>query len=175
LASYLNPANAITASRYFTLPPFLYFLDRGMGQYALVMVILCGVLDLFDGPVARKLGCTSGFGEMFDAATDGICYGFFLICLMAYGKIPWIPIAIFVGLGLVNVGMRVAYARRMGRTTNYRSWAMERITGYSVYLAGLGVAEFSAAFYAWCLPAVMAVVVAHDGKRMLVDPIEAGA
>lgn len=171
MGTYLNPANAITASRYFTLPFFLYFLDRGLNQLALSMIILCGVLDLFDGPVARRLGCTSGFGEMFDAATDAICYAFFIVCLLAYGKLPWVPMVIFLGLGVVNVVLRLLYARRVGRTTNYRSWAMEHVVGYTVYLSGIAVADFETAFYTWLLPVVMLIVVVHDTKRMLIDPV----
>lgn len=171
MGSYINPANAITASRYLTLPPFVYYLDGGHMQPALLMIILCGVLDLFDGPVARRFNCSSGFGEMFDAATDALCYAFFILTLIVYGKMPWEPMAIFIGLGVINALMRLAYARRVGRTTNYRSWAMERVVAYTVYVAGLAVADFETAYYTWTLPFIMLVVVVHDAKRMLIDPV----
>ena len=53
MASNLNPANAVTASRFLTLPPFLWCVDHGYNQWATLFMILCGVLDLFDGAVAR--------------------------------------------------------------------------------------------------------------------------
>jgi phosphatidylglycerophosphate synthase len=175
VGTYFNPANAITASRYLTLPPFLYYLDRGMDQLALAMVLVCGLLDVFDGPVARKFNCTSGFGELFDAATDGICYAFFIATLTLYGKIPWIPMVFFLALGVANMVLRALYTRRVGRTTNYRSFAMERVAAYAVYMSGTAVAGFSATFYAWAIPAVMLAVVLHDAKRMLIDPVPGGA
>lgn len=169
----VNPANAITASRYLTLPPFLYFLHHGQVQWAAAAILLCGVADLFDGAVARKFDCTSGFGEMFDAVTDALCYGFFIFFLALDGRLPWIPVLGILVLGGVNSAFRLAYARRVGRTTNYRSFAMERVAGYAVYLAGFGVAGFEAEFYSWMCFLIMAVVLAHDSKRMLIDPVPA--
>ena len=43
----INPANAITFSRFFTLPPFVMFMERGQIQYALLMALLCGFMDLY--------------------------------------------------------------------------------------------------------------------------------
>ena len=43
---YLNPANAVTAARYLTLPPFVYWLDRGQYQYAILMVVVCAFRPL---------------------------------------------------------------------------------------------------------------------------------
>lgn len=173
MASVLNPANAITASRFLTLPPFLYWLDRGDYQLATVAVILCGVADLFDGAVARKFDCSSAFGEMFDAITDALCYGFFMLVLAIYGRLPWIPVIGILGLGAVNSAFRLVYAKRIGRTTNYRSWAMEQVVGYAAYLAAFGAANYEPAFYSWACFIIMTVVLAHDSKRMLIDPVPA--
>jgi phosphatidylglycerophosphate synthase len=169
--NYVNPANAITASRYLTLPPFLYFLDRGDDQLALLTVLISGIADLVDGPVARLFKCTSGFGELFDAITDAICYGFYIVCLCAYDRIPWPPIVFLVGASVVNAWMRAAYARRVGRATNYRSFAMERLVVYAAYIAGCAAAGFEATFYAWFIPPMMTIILVHDYKRMLVDPV----
>lgn len=171
--AYVNPANAVTASRYLTLPAFVYWLERGDYQPAALAVVVCGVLDLFDGAVARALKCTSGFGELLDAITDAVCYGFFMVFLAAYGKLPWIPVAGILGLGLLNTGLRAVYARRAGRATNYRSYAMERVVALAAYLSGFGVTGFAAGYYAWVCMGLMAVIIVHDSKRMLFDPIPA--
>jgi phosphatidylglycerophosphate synthase len=170
---YVNPANAITASRYLTLPPFVYWLDRGDYQLAALMVLICGGLDLFDGAVARLFDCASGFGEFLDAITDAICFGFFMVVLAFYGRLPWIPIAGILAIGGINAVFRIIYARRAGRTVNYRSYAMERLVAYTVYLVGFGVADFEADYFAWVTFTCMAIVVVHDSKRMLVDPVPA--
>ena len=171
MRALLNPANAITAARFIGLPLFLYWIDHEMYQWAKIPVLWAGFLDLFDGAVARALGCETAFGEIFDAVADALIYGFFIAVLTVYGRIPWVPVAGILALGAANSVLRAVYARRAGRATNYRSYAMERTVGYAVYLAGFGVADFMIDYYAYGCLAVMAVVVAHDSKRMLVDPV----
>jgi phosphatidylglycerophosphate synthase len=167
----INPANAVTASRFLTLPPFVYFVDQGLVQWATLMVIVCGVLDLFDGAVARAFRCITPFGEVFDALADGFCYGFMMITCMAYGLVPWVAVSVILGLGLLNLAMRTRYAKRAGRTTNYRSIAMERVVALAAYAGGFGVTGYEVNYYYYSCAVVMAVVVIHDTKRMLFDPI----
>mgnify|MGYP006143813093 CR=1 FL=1 len=38
MASNLNPANAVTASRFLTLPPCLWAIDRGYYQIATLLL-----------------------------------------------------------------------------------------------------------------------------------------
>ena len=96
-----------------------------------------------------------------------------MIFLAWHGDLPWEPIAGIAGLGLINTVGRLAYAKRIGRTTNYRSWAMERIVAYTIFLVGFGVAQYQPGFYAWLCFGAMAFIMAHDMKRMLIDPVPA--
>ncbi len=169
--AYVNPANAVTASRYITLPLFVYWLDRGDYQLATLAVVVCGVLDLFDGAVARAFKCTSGFGELLDAITDAVCYGFFMVFLAAAGLLPWVPVVAIIGLGVVNTGLRAVYARRAGRATNYRSYAMERVVALAAYLCGFGATGFEPGYFSWACVWLIVVVLAHDTRRMLFDPV----
>src|ERR1044071_9678278 len=114
-----NPANAVTASRFVTLPFLWWAVDHGYHQYATLFMLICGVLDKLDGAVAKLFDCRSAFGELFDAITDGICYGFGLIVVAAYGWAPVIPVVAIIFLGLANSAMRLVYVKRAGRTTNY--------------------------------------------------------
>jgi len=173
MASNLNPANAITASRFLTLPPFVWAIDQGRYQIAALMIIICGLLDLVDGAVARALRCTTPFGEVFDAIADGLCYGTILTVLVIYGWVPWLPVVIVVSLGFANLGLRAVYARRAGRTTNYRSYAMERCVAYAAYLGGFGVSGYEVAYFYWAFTVVYVLVMIHDTKRMLIDPVPA--
>src|SRR5262245_22162478 len=111
MASNLNPANAVTASRFLTLPPFVWALEHGYYQWAAACIILCGVLVLFDGAVARAFDCITPFGAVFDAVADGFCYGFFLVVLVIYGWVPWPPVAIILAMGVGNSVLRAVYAR----------------------------------------------------------------
>ena len=175
MASNLNPANAITASRFLTLPPFLWAVDHGYQQYATLLLFVCGILDLFDGAAARLFKCQTPFGEVFDAIADALCYGFAMVVVTAYGWVPWPPVVIILVLGAVNMALRAIYAKRAGRTTNYQSHAMERLVAYAAYLGGFGTARYETAYFYWVFAALMVVVMIHDTKRMAFDPIPGAA
>lgn len=167
----LNPANAVTASRFLTLPPFVWAVHNGYHQWATLFVLICGVLDKVDGLAAKIFDCKSTFGELFDAITDGICYGFCLAILAYYGWAPVFPCVTVIVLGVTNTGMRTLYAKRLGRATNYKSFAMEHVVGYTAFLLGFATADFEVSFYYWLYVPLMAIVLAHDAKRMLIDPV----
>lgn len=171
VVSRLNPANMVTASRFLCLPPIVWAVHNNMHQWATLFVLICGLLDKVDGLVAKIFDCRSVFGELFDAITDGICYGFCLILLAAYGWVPWIPVALMIFLGLANSGLRAIYVKRVGKATNYKSYAMERLVAYTAYLIGFGTGQFEVDFYYWLYPPLMIVVVLHDTKRMLLDAV----
>lgn len=169
----INPANAVTASRFLTLPPFVWAVHNGHHQWATLFILICGLLDKLDGLAARIFDCRSQFGELFDAITDGICYGFAMIIIAAYHWAPLIPVVVLVGLGVLNSALRAVYIKRAGRPVNYKSYAMERVVGYIAYLIGFATAGMEVDYFYWVFTPVMVLVVAHDAKRMLVDPIPA--
>lgn len=175
VVSPYNPANAVTASRFLCLPPFVWAVDTGHHQWATLIILVCGLLDKLDGLFARIFDCRSPFGEMFDAITDGVCYGFCLIVVAAYGWAPALPVALILGLGLANTGMRGIYVRRAARSVNYKSYAMERLVAYTGYLIGFATGGMEVTFYYWAYVPMMAVVLVHDAKRMLVDPLPGAA
>ena len=170
--SNLNAANAITGSRFFTLPVFVWAVDEGKPQLAIIALIVCAALDVFDGLVARALRCQTPFGEMFDAIADAFCYGFFLVVLCAYGLVPLAPVIITVVFGVYNTFLRAAYVKRSGRTTNFRSWAMEKLVAYAGYNIVFGLAQIEVPFYLWGFVVMMGITLVWDSKRMLLDPIE---
>ena len=171
VVSKLNPANAVTASRFLTLPPFIWAVDAGYPQWATLFIFLCGVLDKLDGAVAKIFDCRSAFGELFDAITDGICYGFAMIVVVAYGWAPAIPALAVVGLGAANSGMRILYAKRVGRAVNYKSYAMERVVGFVGFMIGFATGRIEVDYYYWGFLPIFALVVLHDARRMLLSPV----
>jgi phosphatidylglycerophosphate synthase len=180
VVSRWNPANAVTASRFLTLPFLWWAVDHGYHQYATLFIMICGLLDKLDGLVAKLFDCRSAFGELFDAITDGLCYGFGLVLVVAYGWAPLAPALLIIALGMANTGVRFVYMRRAGRTVNYKSYAMERVVAYAGYLvgfatSGMEVKFFGVNFFYWALVPVMLVIVVHDAKRMLIDPVPAAA
>jgi phosphatidylglycerophosphate synthase len=107
---------------------------------------------------------------MFDAIADGACYGFGLIVVAAYGWAPWIPVLSIIFLGLANTAMRAVYVKRAGKTTNYKSYAMERLVAYTGYLIGFATGQFEVTYFYWVFVPLMLIIVLHDAKRMLLDP-----
>lgn len=171
VVSPFNPANAVTASRFLTLPPFVWAVANGHHQWATLFILICGVLDKLDGAVAKLFDCRSAFGELFDAITDGLCYGFCLLVIAWYGWAPAIPCAAILGLGIANSAMRAFYVKRAGRTMNYKSYAMERLVGLTGFLIGFATGGMEVDYFFWGYVPFNLVVVLHDAKRMLVDPI----
>jgi phosphatidylglycerophosphate synthase len=171
VVSRLNPANAVTASRYLTLPLLYWAVAHGYHQYATLFIIICGLLDKLDGLFAKLFDCRSAFGELFDAATDGLCYGFGLILVAAYGWAPVIPVVFVIALGLANSALRFVYIKRVGRAVNYKSYAMERIVGFTGYLIGFATSGMEVAFFYWAFVPLMLAIVTHDARRMLIDPV----
>ena len=82
-----------------------------------------------------------------------------------------IPVAAIILLGASNTLMRVAYANRAGRATNYKSYAMERLVGYTAYLIGFATGGMEVSFFYWAFVPLMVATMVYDTKRMLVDPI----
>ena len=52
-----NPANAVTASRFLCLPPFVWAVHNGYHQWATIFILICGLLDKLDGLVAKIFDC----------------------------------------------------------------------------------------------------------------------
>ena len=175
VVSKINPANAVTASRFFTLPFFFWAVAHGYHQWATLFMLGCGLLDKLDGLFARIFDCKSAFGELFDAITDALCYGFGLVVVAAFGWAPLIPVVGVITLGIANSIMRGFYVKRAGRTMNYKSYAMERLVAYTGYLIGFATAGFEVTFFYWLFLPTMAAILIYDSKRMLVDPIPAAA
>lgn len=171
VVSPFNPANAVTASRFLTLPPLYWAVSHHHRQWATLIIIVCGLLDKLDGLFARIFDCKSAFGEVFDAIADGVCYAFGLVLVAYFGWAPWIPVISILVIGAANTVMRFRYSIRAGRTTNYKSYANERLVAYTGYLIGFATSGLEVTFFYWAFVPLMAATVLHDAKRMLVDPI----
>ncbi|HEY4179310.1 MAG TPA: CDP-alcohol phosphatidyltransferase family protein [Kofleriaceae bacterium] len=169
--SPFNPANAVTASRFITLPLFISAVAHGQHQWATIWILICGVLDKLDGAVATIFNCKSQFGEVFDAIADGICYGTALVVIAYYGWAPLIPVVTMLGLGVANTVMRFLYGKRAGRVINYKSYAMERLVGLTAFLVGFATGGVAVTFMFWMYVPLNVIVILHDTKRMLLDPV----
>ena len=95
--------NAISALRFFGAICLLFF---GVESFAFwVIYFVCGLSDVLDGYIARKLGCESKVGALLDSLADlafVICCCFKLIPALAFPKWLWIWGEVIVAIKVIN-------------------------------------------------------------------------
>ena len=103
-------ANIISAIRI-VAGAFLYLFNEITGGF-IAIYIICGITDLIDGPIARKLGTTSGIGAVLDTVGDAVTYMAFVKILLVGHMIPkWIIYWMFGVLGLHIIAGLVSLVR----------------------------------------------------------------
>ena len=95
--------NAISALRFLGAVCVLFF---GVESCAFwVIYFLCGLSDMADGYLARKLGCESKVGAMLDSLADlvfVVCCCFKLIPAVEFPKWLWIWGGVIVATKIIN-------------------------------------------------------------------------
>ena len=80
-------------------------------NWAVIMMILGGICDAFDGPIARRINKESHdvYGVQLDSLADIICSGILPICVcLSLGYNSWINTVIYVIFTICGV-IRLAY------------------------------------------------------------------
>ncbi len=168
----LNPANVLTSTRLFILPVIVWGMVQRHVWLTLALLIYSGVVDLVDGKVARYFKCSSTFGEMLDAISDAALFLIILVTAALTGYADPVPVAVFLALGVVNAFGRVIHIRRVGRVTNFRSYASEMLGGTSFFLLVAVLLDFYVETCLWWMSALTLVVVVHDYVRILTLPVD---
>ena len=95
--------NAISTLRFLGAVCLLFF---GVESCAFwVIYFICGLSDMADGYLARKLGCESKTGALLDSLADlvfVICCCFKLIPALAFPKWLWIWGGVIVAIKVIN-------------------------------------------------------------------------
>ena len=95
--------NAISALRFLGAVCLLFF---GVESCAFwVIHFVCGLSDMADGYLARKLGCESQVGALLDSLADlvfVVCCCFKLIPALAFPKWLWIWGGVIVAIKVIN-------------------------------------------------------------------------
>ena len=95
--------NAISALRFLGAVCLLFF---GVGSCAFwAIYFVCGLSDMADGYLARKLGCESHVGALLDSLADlvfVVCCCFKLIPALAFPKWLWIWGGVIVAIKVIN-------------------------------------------------------------------------
>jgi cardiolipin synthase len=88
--SLLTPANQLTLARVVLIPFFVILVVYGHLGWALVVFLVAGLTDLFDGLLARTLSRRTSLGAWLDPVADK------LLIVTTVAVLTW------PGLGLVN-------------------------------------------------------------------------
>ena len=95
--------NAISALRFLGAVCLLFFRVESCAFW--VIYFVCGLSDMADGYLARKLGCESKTGALLDSLADlafVICCCFKLIPVLAFPKWLWIWGGVIVAIKVIN-------------------------------------------------------------------------
>jgi cardiolipin synthase (CMP-forming) len=115
-------ANALTALRAIAALPCAWLAANEQWAGAAVLLTLAVLTDLFDGPLARRLGQTSPLGGLLDHATDAWFVGCLLTGLWWAGLVPWLLPALVVAAFLQYVIDSRAHRGRRLRGNRLGRW-----------------------------------------------------
>ena len=111
----MNWANRLTVARFFLTLLFVVSLSvpwHFAASTALVLFIVAGVTDYFDGEIARRFGLVSDFGRLMDPLVDKIMIAAAFICLVEWKAMPgWVAVAIISREFLIT-GLRLLAASK---------------------------------------------------------------
>ena len=95
--------NLITTLRFLGAIYLLFFRVNGIAFWVIYSV--CGLSDILDGYLARKLGCESKTGALLDSVADIVfvaCCCYKLIPVLAFPKWLWIWGGAIVAIKVIN-------------------------------------------------------------------------
>src|SRR5215475_4827048 len=142
----MNLPNRLTLSRL-ALTVFFVFCLSWPWAYsctsALLLFILAGVTDYFDGEIARRYAIVTKFGKLMDPLADKVMIAAGFICLVPVGAIPAWVATIVVARDFLITGLRllasaegvILPAERMGK--HKTSWQIVTVIFFLALLSAI--------------------------------------
>lgn len=97
--------NAITLTRLLLVVPIGYCMLQEYWYTVLILLVLAGLTDWFDGLLARKFGWETRFGQIVDPIADKLTFGTVVVLLTLHGSIPlWLTIVVFAREFVILLG-----------------------------------------------------------------------
>jgi CDP-diacylglycerol--glycerol-3-phosphate 3-phosphatidyltransferase len=140
----MNWANRLTLARLALTVLFVFSLSS-VWHYgrttALLLFIVAGVTDYFDGEIARRYAIITKFGKLMDPLVDKVMIAAGFICLVPLGAIPAWVATIVVARDFLITGLRllasseglVLPAERLGK--HKTSWQIVTVAFFLLLLA----------------------------------------
>ena len=158
----MNWANRLTLGRLALTILFVLALSSTWAYgrtIALVLFVLAGISDYFDGEIARRYGIVTKFGKLMDPLVDKVMMAAAFICLVPLGAVPAWVATIVVARDFLITGLRllassegiVLPAEKLGK--HKTSWQIATVVFFLLLLAAheLGLAGNGCAWWqkAW--------------------------
>ena len=148
--------NAISALRFLGAVCLLFF--RVESYVFWVIYFVCGLSDMADGYLARKLGCESKTGALLDSLADlvfVVCCCFKLIPALAFPKWLWIWGGVIVAIKVINqISALVMYKKCVFPHT-----VANKVTGFLLFV-GVPLTVFLESIVPMVITAVVATFAA---------------
>ena len=150
-------ANIITVSRaIFSLP--LLFLPLSSAWFY-ILYLFCGLTDMIDGTIARKIGTVSKFGARLDTISD---FAFMFACcvkilpLIHISIWLWVWIIIIALIKILNITFVFLHKKKLISIHSVSN----KITGFTLFLLPLSLAflETTYSVTAICVLATIAAL-----------------
>jgi CDP-diacylglycerol--glycerol-3-phosphate 3-phosphatidyltransferase len=140
----MNWANRLTLGRLALTVLFVVSLTSNWAyarSSALVLFLLAGISDYFDGEIARRYGIVTKFGKLMDPLVDKVMMAAAFICLVPLGAVPAWVATIVVARDFLITGLRllassdgvVLPAERLGK--HKTSWQIATVAFFLILLA----------------------------------------
>ena len=156
-------ANIITGSRIVLSLPLLFIPLTSAWFYALYL--LCGLSDMVDGTVARRMGSASEFGARLDTVSDFV---FMTVALIKFVPYLYIPTWLWIWIGIVAMIKLGNAAWGFVRTEKLISphIVLNKVTGLLLFLLPMTI-SFMELTYTLPFVCTLATVAAiHEGYYM---------
>ena len=111
----LTVPNAMSIFRIVVVPFFAYFFLKGNLKLAVLLLLLSGLSDLFDGMIARKFNQVTELGKMLDPFADKLTQGVVALCLAIKFPVICPVLLIFIAKELAMLCCAVVLLRRKKR------------------------------------------------------------
>ncbi|MCL6481296.1 MAG: CDP-alcohol phosphatidyltransferase family protein [Firmicutes bacterium] len=104
----LTVPNQITLLRLGFLPLFIIAILYDHYRWALLLLILAGLTDLFDGLLARRLGQRTALGAYLDPVADKLLLSSSFVLLAVKAKLDWWLAILVLGRDLLILAVSAA-------------------------------------------------------------------
>ncbi len=106
----MNIPNAITLIRVVLIPFFINLMIYGYYREALLVFVVAGITDAFDGLIARLTGTKTELGAFLDPMADKLLLLSAFVTLVLLGRLPvWLVIIVVSRDAILALGSLVIY------------------------------------------------------------------